>query len=124
MSTACRGSSIVDACCFATTVAAAALLLQFCYASAVCKCCAVTTKRKAIVAYICSYRRTAGVPQYDGGVVFAIESNMSALLEEAALIVPRYEYFSAIPQSRQDFDRLMKGYRLTQNASFGGALLL
>ena len=31
----------------------------------------------------------------------AIESNMTALLGEAVLLIPGYEYFSAIPQSRQ-----------------------
>ena len=47
----------------------------------------------------------------------AIESNTTASLGEAALVIPGYEYYSTVAPS--DFDRLISGYRLTQTAFLG-----
>ena len=44
------------------------------------------------------------------------QGNMTALLGEAALFIPRYEYNSPVAPS--GFDRLVSGYRLTQTAYY------
>ena len=49
------------------------------------------------------------------------QSNVTALLGEAALFIPGYECDSPVAPS--DFDRLVSGYRLTQTALLWGPLL-
>ena len=49
------------------------------------------------------------------------QSNMTAVLREAALFIPGYEYFTAIPHSpvaSRDFDHLTSGYRLSLRPSY------
>ena len=57
------------------------------------------------------------------GVLYIIESNGTALLVEAALFIPGYEYDS--PATPSDFDRLISGYRtLLRRPHWGTPTLL
>ena len=59
--------------------------------------------------------KTVAVHEYGGDVC---QSNMTALVGEAALLIPGHECSS--PAAPSDFDRLISGYRLTPTTALLG----
>ena len=60
-----------------------------------------------------------GLSRQCGGVLYTVESNMTAVLGEAASFVARYEFKYLIIVAPSNFDRLILGYRLNQTALLG-----